>query len=297
MYKYNDFNEKEGDIPKLLRLYKGVNHATLVEVAIKLRRVKFLDYLLKKENVLEQRHMLMAVNANAPRVIKYLIRKGLKMWDSYLVRARVEVAKTLVRLGADVNVKDEEGWSPLARSIQRVAQPKVVAAVIFLLDNGADVNSTDNLGHTPLIVCVKKRGFSEMDDLLKVLFRRGADERAKDSNGLSIKRILLARGCWGCSKETRVLRDGTVVPNLGGRIYKKAAPILNRVQIWRDKQCFSRVCTTFYCIWKSSTSSVTPQEDSTETSTMNTIKKPRTSCNTSVLEAEVDILRLIFSFF
>lgn len=271
------------EVSKLLRLYEGLNHATQVEIAIKQHHVKFLDYLLKRENVLEQRHMWMAVVARTPRVIKYLFGKGLKIWGSYLVaaaqKAQVEVVKTLVGLGADVNTKDDEGFSPLARCLETVVQPKVLAVVKFLLDNGADVNSIDNLGHTPLIVCVKKRCCSEMYDVVKVLLRRGADERATDSNGLSIKQILFDRD-WIWKK------------TLGGPYYRQVAPVLKRVNIWRDKQSFSRVCSTFYCIWKSSSSPATPGTSSTT----STIKKPRTSLNASVLEAKVDVLLVIFSF-
>ena len=264
--------------------------------------VKFLDYLLKNENVLEQRHMAMAVKARAPGVIfKYLTRKGLKIdvpGEFYLATAaraaQVHVVVALVRLGANVNAKDENGRSALALCVLSVSQAKVLAVANFLLDNGADVNSVDNFGHTPLIECAKRRHCPGLDEVLKALFRRGADERAKDSNGLSIKRILLGRDCWGYSKETRI-RDGIVVPNLGGRIYKQAAPILNRVHIWRDTQSFSQVCTTFYCCWDSKeTSSSTPTGTSTENPRV--IKKPRTSSNLSVLEAEVDILHIIFSF-
>ena len=206
----------------LLQRYRRHNHATLVEVAIKQHNVKLLDYLLKKENVLEQSLMWVAVKGRAHNVVKYLFRQGLKIdvpGEFYLVTAaktaQVGVVRSLVELGANVNTKDEEGCCPLSRCLRGVPQAKIFTMANLLLDNGADVNSVDNLGHTPLIHCVERRFCTGMSEVLKMLFRRGADERAKDCNGLSVERILLGRG-WP-SKETLPF------------------PILKSVQFWRDK--------------------------------------------------------------
>lgn len=268
-------------ILQLLHLYRRVNHATQVEHAIRGHNVKFLHYLLKKENVLEQRHMSMAVKARAFRVIKYLFRRGFKIdlpGEFYLATSAgasigLQVVRTLVELGANVNTKDDRGCSPLSRCLRGVVPVNIFTMMNLLLDNGADVNSVDNVGHTPVIHCVKTRHHPDLVEVLKTLFRRGADERVKDSDGLSIERILFQRHRFGYC-----------------RSYPEVVLILNRVHIWRNKKCFSQVCTTFYCASKSRATE-TPTEN-----TENPIKKPRTSSNVSFLEAEVDILHIIFSF-
>ena len=53
--------------------------------------------------------------------------------------------------GADVNAKDERGFTPLMRAAGNYSQnPQVVEA---LLTAGADVNAKDKDGWAPAVVC------------------------------------------------------------------------------------------------------------------------------------------------
>lgn len=238
-------------------------------------------------------------------MVKHLFRLGLKVnvdGEFYLgtaaKEASLKVVKSLVELGANVNTKDEQGWSPLARCLCGVPQSKVFSMAKTLLDHGADVNSVNNDGHTPLIICVKRRFSPGLGEVLKMLFRRGADERVKGSDGLSVKRILLGRD-W--TSEETLFVDGCRIPNPGGAFYRQAAPILNRVQIWRQKKCFSEVCTTFYGVWKvhekstGTSTSTSSTSTSSEAPSVISTKRPRTACP-SLLEVKVDVLQIIFSF-
>ncbi len=81
----------------------------------------------------------------------------------------VDIAKVLINNGADVNAKDIYGQTPLfwARNVD-------IAKV--LINNGADVNAKDIYGRTPLFFAKSK---NEADLLIK----NGADINIKDNRG------------------------------------------------------------------------------------------------------------------
>ena len=74
----------------------------------------------------------------------------------------LEVVKSLVDQGADVNVKDKENATPLMRSVSRNYQ----AIVKLLIEQGADVNAINDWGYTPLKYAIKLN-LKEMQQRLK----------------------------------------------------------------------------------------------------------------------------------
>ncbi len=56
------------------------------------------------------------------------------------------MVQMLVRLGADVNVQDHEGWTPL----HAAASCELEHIVRYLLDSGAFPSPVNNEGDTPL---------------------------------------------------------------------------------------------------------------------------------------------------
>jgi ankyrin repeat protein len=115
----------------------------------------------------------------------------------------VEVARILLKHGADIEARDDGDWSPLERAITRghVELPRV------LLEHGANVNAQDMSGCTPLYFA------SDWGDLAaaQVLLRHGADVKARnDANetplhqatGKEVAQILLEHGADANALET-----------------------------------------------------------------------------------------------
>ncbi len=104
---------------------------------------------------------------------------------------RLDIARTLVEAGAEINQADANGISPLIAAITN----NHVAVALFLIDRGADIHASDWYGRTPLWSAVETRnqdfdaGTQENSidrapfvELIKVLIERGAnvDVRTKE---------------------------------------------------------------------------------------------------------------------
>merc|ERR1719309_1652576 len=66
-----------------------------------------------------------------------------------------QILKRLLELGADVNVHDVAGYTPLQHCLTIYGNDTTFAMAKLLLANGADPNRKDRFGCTPLIECVK----------------------------------------------------------------------------------------------------------------------------------------------
>ena len=98
-----------------------------------------------------------------------------------------EIVDKLVNAGADVNVKDKAGRSPIIN----VAQSGNVAVLGELIKHGAKVTNEDNYGETALSYSVTTDNL----ETVKTLIYAGADVNHKDKYGYSaLVRILSATG-------------------------------------------------------------------------------------------------------
>jgi ankyrin repeat protein len=81
----------------------------------------------------------------------------------------------LLSIGADVNVKDSNGATPLIRA----SKNDHVQVVIELLDHGADIEAKDGVGDAPLHWACAHGHVAVVNELMS----RGANIEAKDSDG------------------------------------------------------------------------------------------------------------------
>ena len=92
----------------------------------------------------------------------------------------------LIKRGFDINLQDENGWSPLHFACQAGSYECVKA----LLDAGAQIELKDKFGNTPLwraTFCSKGKG-----DIIKILRENGANPLEKNKEGICP--VELARG-------------------------------------------------------------------------------------------------------
>lgn len=127
-----------------------------------------------------------------------------------LFNCKVEAAELLLKKGANVNLADSYGSSPLhlavrckkvklslieqliqkgadvhykntadgLTSLHYASSSGSVDVAKLLIDKGADVNAVDNKGTTPLILAVKKNSLA----MVRLLLERGADVNLRDKH-------------------------------------------------------------------------------------------------------------------
>lgn len=93
--------------------------------------------------------------------------------ETPLMRADFDCARMLVAHGADVNARNNSGWTPLSF-------PNSLKTCKLLLDNGADVNAIDGDGRTILMSEVL---FQANPTITQLLIEQGAKVAVKDRSG------------------------------------------------------------------------------------------------------------------
>ena len=87
----------------------------------------------------------------------------------------VDVAKLLIKAGADINKGDRIGWTPLHEAVRNGHEN----VANLLIEAGADINKGDGDGKTPLHLAAE-RGHENMAELL---IEAGADIKKEDKDG------------------------------------------------------------------------------------------------------------------
>ncbi len=149
-----------------------------------------------------------ALDGKAP-VISAALKNGMpvdqknKFGNSALMAAsfngHVNTMKTLITAGADVNLRVNNGVTPLM-----AACGPFPAAVQLLLDNGANVNATDHNENFTALMYAATEGLSPIVD---ILLKAGADPSMKDVDGDTAASFARNRGFTALADHLQTLID------------------------------------------------------------------------------------------
>ena len=99
-------------------------------------------------------------------------------------RAHLEIARMLLKHGADVNAKGFRGKSPLLHAVS-LNDAAAIQTLNLLIENKADGNVQDNRGYTPLMEAARTNRINAVELLLK----NGADRNLKNCEGKTARLI------------------------------------------------------------------------------------------------------------
>ena len=135
-------------------------------------------------NADSQIHLFVAARGNDIKAVQWLLANGAEVnakndngWTPLhgaATKNASEAAAVLLANGAEVNAKRENGWTPLYLA----AHENASEAAAVLLANGAEVNVTSN-GWTPLYMVA----FRNASEAAAVLLANGAEVNVKDNDG------------------------------------------------------------------------------------------------------------------
>ena len=143
--------------------------------------------------------------------------------DQALQRNDTKTVDSLLRRGADPNVNDRYGRTPLVLA----AAYGRADGVRLLLDHGANPNQKDNVGETPLVWAAKD-GYTEVVGLL---LAHRADPNGKDTSGGT---PLVWAAAYGHSDVVKLLLDHGASPNQKSTIGE--TPL-----VWAAKEGYTEV--------------------------------------------------------
>jgi len=116
-----------------------------------------------------------------------------------VIDGNLDVVKSTLSRGADINAKDKHGWTPLFHAVKH-GEMEIAS---YLLENGAEVNLISVLGTTPLRLASAEGNI----DMVKLLLAKGADTNltgdhgnsplhraAEESKNVEVVRMLISRG-------------------------------------------------------------------------------------------------------
>ena len=98
-------------------------------------------------------------------------------FHEFVKTATPEEIREAINSGADVNARDEDGWTALMYAAYSNGNPDVINV---LLDAGADIKARDDIGMTPLVYAARS---NKNPDVIKVLLEAGADGKTRNDSG------------------------------------------------------------------------------------------------------------------
>jgi len=129
-----------------------------------------------------------AVSQGSKDIVEFFVSEGIDIPRLYLSACMGDLVgiKDLVEQGADINSKDELGWTPLYWAVSMGRQEMTE----FLISKGALVDIRTKNGRTPLRQAVQAGTVK----LVKLLISKGAVVKAKDKQGNTPLHRALAAG-------------------------------------------------------------------------------------------------------
>lgn len=112
-----------------------------------------------------------------PKVTKFLMNRATALMLAAWKNKNPEVIATLIKAGADVNARDEIGWTALMLAAISNENPGIITV---LVEAGADINARDKNGLTALMWAAAQ---TEKSEIIDVMLEAGADAKLKDKNG------------------------------------------------------------------------------------------------------------------
>ncbi|WP_425385309.1 ankyrin repeat domain-containing protein [Wolbachia endosymbiont (group B) of Schoenobius gigantella] len=155
-----------------------------LHIAVDVNRLNVVNLLLDRGANLKATDMYgktsldLAIQKGYEDIVEVLKQKQLNLDKELLIAAEkgdLEKVRESIRRGANVNIQDRQGWTPLFWAIQK----NNFNIVELLLDNNADIKVKDNEGWTPIHWAVQLGSL----DVVKRLVERGADVNALTADG------------------------------------------------------------------------------------------------------------------
>ncbi|KXJ84160.1 hypothetical protein RP20_CCG018064 [Aedes albopictus] len=139
--------------------------------------LKYVLSKIPKYKVSDARMLHIAIYNGSDRICSYLIKNckvhpdveyddGLVPLHSAVVYGRINIVQLLLRNGADINIKNAEGWSALHYAVHH----KQIAITNILIVEGIDVNSLNNNKWNALHISCDNGDA----DMTKMLLQKGA---------------------------------------------------------------------------------------------------------------------------
>ena len=160
------------------------------------------------------------------------------------MNVRKEYKKCLLRLlslGADVNVKDVAGYTPLHHCAQMYSNDVTLALAQILLKAGANVDAKNRFGDTPLMYATMASKF----EVIQVLLDHGADPYAGEytanvSANQIAQRFPRIQEMFGKANQRKMKSDRKVVRETVG---------ISECNVCKTQDKGKKRCTGCYCVF------------------------------------------------
>jgi hypothetical protein len=175
----------------------GYDFALLLEAALKLsdadrfRLVLWMVYLGYWEGILR---LNQSNEFNMSQIVNMQNSSGRSLLHWSVCLNFMDVTRALLAVGADVNIQDKDGHTPLYEAVDRCSSEKLSQEILkkwidLLVSAGADLNIKNSRGLYLLHECA----YLDWPEAMQILIAEGADINVKDSEGdtpLSVARKL-----------------------------------------------------------------------------------------------------------